>query len=636
MHPHRRRRSSRCSRASPAVLDTQSASPRPDETAILKRPRAPARADPLAARGQGRDVAGRAVAPPERAAAPAAQLAPRRRGRPALALLRAPAPESRRRGARSLPRPRHAHRVGRAHRRLAPRADQPRLLPLPAGRRVRGGVRRAHAQRAPSPRAAPCASATARSSASRRRRACSSRSDGRRRLAARAGARGRGWPAARARRCAPTRPTTRRRAPPRHRPRGRAPPRRQAPARDHQPDRSGAVRADHAPGRLRRDPRQRRLGQDHRGAAPHRLSRLRRSRASTPSARSSWSSRRRCATTCATCCPRSAWSACASPPSASGRTSSACATSRGCRAEPRADAPAVVQRLMLHPAHGRRARASRRGAPGAAHARSRRSTTGRACARARDLLCALLRGARAGRLPRGGDRAVRRLVPPPQRGALRLARERAGGGGGARARGRRAAAARLAAARRARCAAAAARRCATATSRSTRCRTSRCSRCACWSTAWTSDRCITLAGDTQQHLSTHSGFTSWSELPGRARHRGQLRSRRCASTTARRARSWTSRSSRSARCARTTSRRESPKRGPPVELFRFTDRGACVAFLADALRELARAEPLASVAVLTPSPESSAGFFEGLVARRPAARCAASSTRTSPSRRASR
>jgi len=59
---------------------------------------------------------------------------------------------------------------------------------------------------------------------------------------------------------------------------------------------------------------------------------------------------------------------------------------------------------------------------------------------------------------------------------------------------------------------------------------------------------------------------------------------------------------------------EAPRSGPPVELFRFTDRGACVAFLSDALRRLAEAEPLASVAVLTPSPELSEVYHEGLVA----------------------
>jgi DNA helicase-2/ATP-dependent DNA helicase PcrA len=57
---------------------------------------------------------------------------------------------------------------------------------------------------------------------------------------------------------------------------------------------------------------------------------------------------------------------------------------------------------------------------------------------------------------------------------------------------------------------------------------------------------------------------------------------------------------------------EATRSGPPVELFRFTDRGACVAFLADALRELMQAEPLASVAVLTPSDQASGLYYEGL------------------------
>ena len=45
----------------------------------------------------------------------------------------------------------------------------------------------------------------------------------------------------------------------------------------------------------------------------------------------------------------------------------------------------------------------------------------------------------------------------------------------------------------------------------------------------------------------------------------------------------------SATCARTTRRRVTTRSGPPVELFRFTDHGACVAFLADALQERSRA-----------------------------------------------
>ena len=49
-----------------------------------------------------------------------------------------------------------------------------------------------------------------------------------------------------------------------------------------------------------------------------------------------------------------------------------------------------------------------------------------------------------------------------------------------------------------------------------------------------------------------------------------------------------------------------------MEFFEFTDHGACVAFLADALVNLAREEPLASVAVLTPSSGVSAVYHGGL------------------------
>jgi DNA helicase-2/ATP-dependent DNA helicase PcrA len=49
-----------------------------------------------------------------------------------------------------------------------------------------------------------------------------------------------------------------------------------------------------------------------------------------------------------------------------------------------------------------------------------------------------------------------------------------------------------------------------------------------------------------------------------------------------------------------------------VELFQYTDQGACIAALADALTDLANEEPLASVAVLTPSRSLSELYFAGL------------------------
>ena len=64
--------------------------------------------------------------------------------------------------------------------------------------------------------------------------------------------------------------------------------------------------------------------------------------------------------------------------------------------------------------------------------------------------------------------------------------------------------------------------------------------------------------------------------------------------------------------------------GPPVELFRFTERGACVAFLSDALKDLASAEPLASVAILTPDKSLTDLYFRGLVQSEvPEVRCVA-------------
>ncbi|HXK23202.1 MAG TPA: 3'-5' exonuclease [Myxococcota bacterium] len=125
------------------------------------------------------------------------------------------------------------------------------------------------------------------------------------------------------------------------------------------------------------------------------------------------------------------------------------------------------------------------------------------------------------------------------------------------------------------------------------------------------DRCITLAGDTQQHLSTHSGFTSWGDfLAGLGIEGRSLETLRVNYRSTREIMDFAQQTLGSLR--EDDSPPESPKSGPPVELFRFTDRGACVAFLGDALRELSRAEPLASVAVLTPNPDSSQAFFEGL------------------------
>jgi DNA helicase-2/ATP-dependent DNA helicase PcrA len=122
---------------------------------------------------------------------------------------------------------------------------------------------------------------------------------------------------------------------------------------------------------------------------------------------------------------------------------------------------------------------------------------------------------------------------------------------------------------------------------------------------------ITLAGDTQQHIVKDAGFTSWSrffkDLGLEGTEVNTLRiNYRCSHQIAEFA------------VAVLGSLREddtpplTTRAGPPVELFRFTDHGACVAFLSDALKELLAKEPLASVAVLTPSRELSGLYHRGL------------------------
>lgn len=54
------------------------------------------------------------------------------------------------------------------------------------------------------------------------------------------------------------------------------------------------------------------------------------------------------------------------------------------------------------------------------------------------------------------------------------------------------------------------------------------------------------------------------------------------------------------------------RHGVPVELFRFSDTGGAVGYLAEQLRALAAAEPLASVAVISRRPEQAREYAEGL------------------------
>ncbi len=124
-------------------------------------------------------------------------------------------------------------------------------------------------------------------------------------------------------------------------------------------------------------------------------------------------------------------------------------------------------------------------------------------------------------------------------------------------------------------------------------------------------RCLTLAGDTQQHIQEVGGSTDWGELLGilgiPTRNLSTLRI-----------------SYRSTRPITAFSRMLlgpdveddaaplTTRDGPPVEIFPFPDHGACVEFLGRALRSLVRTEPNASVALLTPNPELSRLYYDGL------------------------
>jgi DNA helicase-2/ATP-dependent DNA helicase PcrA len=125
------------------------------------------------------------------------------------------------------------------------------------------------------------------------------------------------------------------------------------------------------------------------------------------------------------------------------------------------------------------------------------------------------------------------------------------------------------------------------------------------------NRSLTLAGDTQQHLAAGSGFTSWSAflqqlgVPG-----AELETLRVSYRSSREIMEFAN--AVLGPLLEDDAPAETKRVGPPVDLFRFTDRGACVAFLSDALRQLAEEEPLASVAVLTPSPQASALYAQAL------------------------
>ncbi len=124
-------------------------------------------------------------------------------------------------------------------------------------------------------------------------------------------------------------------------------------------------------------------------------------------------------------------------------------------------------------------------------------------------------------------------------------------------------------------------------------------------------RSATLAGDTAQHILPGTGFTSWERFFEELGLEGTV-----VETLRVAYRSTHQIASFGIALLGDAAADEPPPRtvrdGPPVELFRFGDHGACVAFLADALRGLARDEPLANLALITPDADTARVYHQGL------------------------
>ena len=121
---------------------------------------------------------------------------------------------------------------------------------------------------------------------------------------------------------------------------------------------------------------------------------------------------------------------------------------------------------------------------------------------------------------------------------------------------------------------------------------------------------ITLAGDTSQRLFLDNGFGDWRGVLA------HLALAHVAVEPLRIAYRSTREIMEVARAAMgplaNPDPPEAPRSGAPVEAFRFPAAGAAVAFLAEALRDLAAREPRATIALLARHPEQADRAYEGL------------------------
>jgi len=122
--------------------------------------------------------------------------------------------------------------------------------------------------------------------------------------------------------------------------------------------------------------------------------------------------------------------------------------------------------------------------------------------------------------------------------------------------------------------------------------------------------CVTLAGDTAQRLYMDNGFSEWRSVlndlgyahvsiePLRISYRSTFEIMSFANEVL----------GELVDPAAATA----PRHGVPVELFGFSHTGEAMGFLGEALRALVHSEPLASVAVITRSPEQAVEYARGL------------------------
>jgi len=123
-------------------------------------------------------------------------------------------------------------------------------------------------------------------------------------------------------------------------------------------------------------------------------------------------------------------------------------------------------------------------------------------------------------------------------------------------------------------------------------------------------QCVTLAGDVAQRLYNDNGFSDWDGVLGhlglshieveplRVSYRSTVEIMEFANGVLGE--------------LLPPNAGQATRNGVPVELFKFAHTGDAVGFLSEALRALAGSEPLASVAVITRSPEQAQEYAEGL------------------------